>query len=281
MRFIHNREKGRDYARAFLPLLVGMAIVLGSCGREKASSAASADVQEDMRAKQMLQGVWLNADDDEPVFRIVGDTIFFPDSTSLPTLFQVFGDTLVMHGASDVRYAIVRQAPHLFEFRNQAGDVVKLVKSDDTDDATLFEKSAPVAINQNLLIKRDTIFMSQGKRYHCYVQVNPTTYKVIKMTYNDEGVSVGNVYYDNIINLAVFQGAQKVFSSDFHKNDFAKHVPAEVLKQSILSDMLFSHVDEEGIHYSALICEPDSPSSYAVDVLISYNGKITFKNNKE
>ena len=261
MRFIHNREKGRDYARAFLPLLVGMAIVLGSCGREKASSAASADVQEDMRAKQMLQGVWLNADDDEPVFRIVGDTIFFPDSTSLPTLFQVFGD--------------------LFEFRNQAGDVVKLVKSDDTDDATLFEKSAPVAINQNLLIKRDTIFMSQGKRYHCYVQVNPTTYKVIKTTYNDEGVSVGNVYYDNIINLAVFQGAQKVFSSDFHKNDFAKHVPAEVLKQSILSDMLFSHVDEEGIHYSALICEPDSPSSYAVDVLISYNGKITFKNNKE
>jgi hypothetical protein len=109
------------------------------------------------------------------------------------------------------------------------------------------------------------------------VQVNPTTYKVIKTTYNDEGVQVGNVYFDNIINLAVFQGAQRVFSSDFHKNDFAKHVPADFLKRSILSDMLFSHVDADGIHYNALICEPDSPSSYAVDVQVAFNGKVTFK----
>ncbi|MBR5036951.1 MAG: DUF4738 domain-containing protein [Prevotella sp.] len=263
-------------------ILIWVSFMIGlvAC-QNKPAAEADADRQEDTKAKQMLQGVWINADSEDPAIRVQGDTIFYPDSTSIPVRFQIFGDTLVLHGASDVRYAIVKQMPHVFEFRNQNGDIIRLVKSDDEEEMMEFEKSEPAAINQNRLIKRDTIFNVDGRRYHCYVQVNPTTYKVIKTTYNDEGVQVGNVYYDNIINLAVFQGAQRVFSSDFHKNDFAKHVPADFLKNSILSDMVFSHVDAEGIHYTALICEPDSPSSYAVDVLVAFNGKVTFNKKAE
>ena len=258
-------------------LLAILVLFASSCNRQKASEAEEV-ISEDLKAKEMLQGVWLNADDEEPAIRVHGDTIFYPDSTSMPVCFQIFADTLVLHGVNDVRYAIIRQSEHIFEFRNQYGDNVKLVKSDDERAASQFDNDQPQVINQNRLIKRDTVLMIKGDRYHCYVQVNPTTYKVYKTTYNDEGVSVDNIYYDNIINLAVFQGARRVFSSDFHKADFARHVPEKFLKQCILSDMLFRNVDEGGIHYSALICEPDSPSSYEVDVLVSYTGKVTFSN---
>ena len=132
-------------------------------------------------------------------------------------------------------------------------------------------------INQDLLIKRDTVVMYGSQRYHCYVQVNPTTYKVIKRTYNDEGVAVDNIYHDNIINLAVYHGASKVFSSDFHKQDFKKYLTEEILKQSVLSDMIYNRLDEEGIHYDAFIGIPDSPSGYVVDVLVGYDGKVKFE----
>lgn len=260
--------------KEFVISLLGLLCVL-SCNKQR-SSVVDESIQEDRRAKEMLQGVWFNADDEEPAMRVHGDTIFFPDSTSMPVGFQIYGDTLVLRGVNDVHYAIVRQSGHIFEFRNQNGDIVKLVKSDEEKAELQFENSVPQPINQNRLIKRDTVLMVKGNRYHCYIQVNPTTYKVIKTTYNDDGVSVGNVYYDNIINLAVFQGTRRVFSSDFHKTDFSRHVPADVLKESILSDMVFNKVDADGIHYDALICIPDSPSSYVVDVLIDFEGKVTF-----
>ena len=255
------------------------ALLVVGCKQQKAPDS-SQQRQEDLKAKQMLQGIWVNPDEANVAFRAKGDTIYYPDSMSMPVAFQVFGDTLVLHGAQDVRYAIVRQAPHLFEFRNLNGDNVKLMKSDEPEDMLEFENTSPRPINQNRLIRRDTVLMVQSQRYHCYVQVNPTTYKVIKTTYNDEGVSVDNIYFDNIINLAVFRGAQRLFSSDFHKTDFSKHVPADVLKECILSDMTFNRVGEDGIHYDAEICIPDSPSSYVVDVLVAFDGKVSFHTNK-
>ena len=34
------------------------------------------------------------------------------------------------------------------------------------------------------------------------------------------------------------------------------------------------------IHYDAEICIPDSPSSYVVDVLVAFDGKVSFHTNK-
>lgn len=49
----------------------------------------------------MLQGIWLNDDDEDDVaFRVKGDTIYYPDSTSQPVYFYIAGDTLVMKGAN-------------------------------------------------------------------------------------------------------------------------------------------------------------------------------------
>lgn len=251
---------------------------LAGCRKRSAQQPAA---EEDRMAKQMLQGIWVDEDEQDVAFKAQGDTIFYPDTTSQPVYFQIFGDTLVLHGANDVKYPILRQTRNLFIFRNQNGDEVKLVKSTDPDDATFFSSKRPVALNQGQLIKRDTVVIYNNERYHCYVQVNPTTYKVVIPSYNDDGVEVDNVYYDNIVNLNVYHGATKLFSGDFRKQQFSHVVPPHFLKQSILSDLTFVRVDADGIHYQASLVIPDGgQSSYLVEVSVSYAGRMTMKVNK-
>ena len=188
----------------FLFLLI---VVLSGCKRQEPKTIS---IGEDRQAKKLLQGIWINEEDDDVAFRAKGDTIYYPDSTSQPVYFRIYGDTLELRGANSVKYQIVKQSAHLFQFKNQNGETVKLVKSDDPIDKIEFIGKRPVALNQNQLIKRDSILMYNGERYHTYIQVNPTTYKVVKPVYNDEGVEVDNVYYDNIIHISVFQGARQL-----------------------------------------------------------------------
>lgn len=260
--------------RRSLIYIVLLLTVFASCRR---TAESPAEQQEDMQAKQQLQGIWLDADSGDPFFRVKGDTIYYPDSTSLPVCFKVFGDTLVLEGYTTTRYPIVRQTAHLFDFKNQNGETIRLTKSEDDDDEQFFENQTPVVLNQNQLIKRDTIVENNGVRYHCYVQVNPTTYKVIKPTYNDDGVEVDNIYYDNTIHVAVFQGTGRIYSHDFYKKDFKNLIPDSFLRQSILSDMTMLKTDASGVHYLAQLYVPDSMSSYVVEITISFNGKMTMK----
>ena len=254
--------------------IVLMCVIVASCKKQAETPAPV--VEEDKQAKAMLQGIWVNDDDEEVAFRVKGDTIYYPDSTSLPVHFMIVADTLVLKGSNEVHYPIEKQTEHLFVFKNQNGDEVKLVKSENPDDALSFEETArPQALNQRQLIKRDTVVMHAGERYHCYVQVNPTTYKVMKRSYSDEGVAVENIYYDNIIHISVFHGAVKVFSKDFYKKDFTRQVPDDFLRQSVLSDFIFKGISATGVHYDALLCIPDSPSSFVVDVAIGLDGKMT------
>ena len=193
-------------------------------------------------------------------------------------LNRIAGDTLVMKGANMAKYPIVKQAEHIFQFKVQNGDVVKLVKTEDKSYLQQFiHNRASVALNQNTLIKRDTVVVRGDEKYHLYVQVNPTSYKVYKSSYNDDGVEVDNVYYDNIVNLHVYHGANRLFSRDFYKKDFGKQVPASFLNQAILSDIVFNKIDESGIHYLAVLAMPDSSLSYQVEVIISFEGKMSMR----
>lgn len=262
------------YRHSFALITFGCLLALVGCGKKSASPLA---IEENKKAKQMLQGVWLNEDADDVAFRVKGDTIYYPDSTSSPMYFYIYSDTLVMRGANEVKYPIVKQAAHLFEFKNQGGDIIKLVKTSDKSYLEAFQQNANVSVNQNQLIKRDTVVAVGTDKYHLYVQVNPTSYKVYKSSFNDDGVQIDNVYFDNIINLNIFHGATKLFGRDFHKNDFSKKVPQEFLKQSILSDMVFLKADEAGIHYQAVLAIPDSNMSFQVEVIISHQGKMTMK----
>lgn len=252
-------------------MFLGGALALLGC-KDKANSAV--EPLEDAQAKKMLQGIWLNEDADDVAFRVKGDTIYYPDSASSPMYFYIYSDTLVMKGANEMKYPIVKQAAHLFEFKNQGGDIIKLVKTSDETYMKVFQQQKSVSLNQNTLIKRDTIVCHGEERYHLYVQVNPTSFKVYKSNFNDDGVQVENVYYDNIVNVNVFRGATKVFSRDFHKKDFVGKMPESFLSQAILSDLVYDKVDDEGIHYLAILAQPDSYLSYQVKVVVSFGGHL-------
>uniref|UniRef100_A0AB33JPQ2 DUF4738 domain-containing protein n=1 Tax=Prevotella sp. GTC17262 TaxID=3236797 RepID=A0AB33JPQ2_9BACT len=251
-------------------VLLTLLLLMPSCNNKERKAV----VQENRAAKKMLQGVWIDEEEDGPAFRVKGDTIYYPDSTSMPVYFQVVRDTLVLRGTNTVKYPIVKQAPHLFIFKNQIGDVITLQKTTDHAYLSFFQTGKVAALNQQQLIKRDSVVMYADERYHYYVQVNPTSYKVVKSSYNDDGVEVENVYYDNIVHLGVFNGNRRLYSRDFRKQDFRSKVPEQTLRQSVLSDIVYVKSDSEGLHFSASICIPDSPSSYVVEVIVDAQGRM-------
>lgn len=228
---------------------------------------------EDTVAKEMLQGIWCNEDNESVALRVKGDTIYYPDPASIPVYFRIIGDTLAIHGAKTVKYKIVKQAPHLFVFENQSGDKIKLNKSENASDIYYFSTRKNIALNQRTLIKRDSVVTVNDTRYHYYIQVNPTTYKIVKTSYNEDGMAVDNIYYDNIIHLVVYQGANSLFSSNFTKRDFKGLIPKQYLSESILSDIVLYKVTDSGLLFVASLAVPDTPISFQVSICISEKGE--------
>lgn len=253
-------------------------LFLSSCKDDKKDTVA--EEEENTKAKSMLQGIWLDDEDGEVTAKIKGDTIFYADSTMTPVAFAVIGDSLVLKGYNEVRYAIVKQTSNLFQFKNTTGDIVKLVKSNDSNDSYFFDNVKPIELNQNQLIKRDSVVFVGDNKYHVYTQVNPSTFKVISTSINDDGVQVDNVYYDNIINVCVYNGGNRIFSSDIHKQDLKKYVPQDYLAQAVLSDIVLDKVSPNGIEMLASVCKPNSPTSYIVRMSISPTGKLTLSRDQ-
>ena len=137
----------------------------------------------------------------------------------------------------------------------------------------MFESQKPKILTYTDVVKRDTVVNYDNQRYHCYVAINPTRYKVHRATYNEDGVEVDNVYYDNIVHLSVYKGAECLYSRDLRKEMFKGKVPAQFLAQSILSNMEFSKVDSKGFHFDTTVCIPDGASCYMFDVTIGFGGK--------
>lgn len=252
-------------------LYVGMALTLLGCGSR---GGKLEEQEENLAAKKSMQGIWLDDDGDDVAFRIKGDSVYFPDSTSATAYFRIERDSFVVVGGNTVKYHIIKQTPHLFVFVNQGGDRVRLVKTVDTSYLEMFAPKKVQHVNQNMVVKHDTIYFYDTKKYHCYVQVNPTTYKVAKAACNEDGVEVDNIYYDNIVNLSVYNGATKLFSSDIRKELYKREVPAEFLRQAVLSDMTFAGVDCEGVHFFAMLAIPETSIVYMVENIVTYNGQI-------
>jgi len=245
-------------------------VILAGCNRQK-----SATMVENKSAKIMLQGIWLNEDDGSVSFRVKGDTIYYADSTSMPAYFRIIGDSLVL--GSGAHYAIQKQSEHLFWFLNQNGDLLKLTKSDNPEADTEFVHDSPSVMTFTHQVKRDSTVIYNNERYHWYIAINPTKYKVTLHTYNNDGVEVENVYYDNIMHISVYHGSRCLFSSDFRKHQYEKYVPASFLEEAILANMEFSHVDADGLHFNATLCIPNGASCYLVESLVSYTGQMTMK----
>lgn len=263
----------------FLLNAYAVIIVLTACGGKQSADTTPADVSEDKEAKAMLQGIWLEEESEDVSFRAKGDTIFYPDSTSQPAYFRIVDDSLEL-GTSKVRYAIVRQTAYTFWFKNQSGDEIHLVKSDDIDHEDEFTNSRPTIMVYTQVVKRDSVVFYNGERYHWYVAINPTKYKVSKRSYNDDGMEVENVYYDNIIHVSLYNGARQLFSRDFRKQMYEKQVPAQFLAQAVLCGMDYIKADADGFHFQSTLCIPDDANCCVVDNVITTGGQLNTKIEK-
>lgn len=250
--------------------------MLASCQHQQLASSAHLEnvEQEDAAAKAMLQGVWQEELTEEVVFRAEGDTIYYPDPSDQPAHFRIVSDSLEV---GTHRYPIVKQTEHLLWFRNQSGDVTKLVKSDEADDTLAFIHQPSEMLMPTEVLKTDSVVNYDGQRYHWYIAVNPTRYRVNKTTYNSEGVAVDNIYFDNIIHISLYQGSSCLFSRDFKKNMYKGEVPVSFLEQAILGNMQYSLTDSHGVHFEATLCIPDEASCYLVETVIGFDGKLSLK----
>ena len=248
----------------YLMLLCTVLLMTG-CG------SSSGRPKESKEAKQRLQGIWVNEGTDEVLFKLQGDSVYYPDSTSMPAYFMVAADTLYIGNTS--RFHIEKHAEHVLWIQNEEGELIKLHKDDDPDDEEEFLEHQVQTLTE--VVKRDTVVFYNSERYRLYFAINPTKYKVTLNTVNEDGMEVENVYYDNIIHLSIFKGSTELFSRDFRKPQYEKKVPAQFLTQSILNDMEYEKTDAQGFHVNASLCTPGNASCYRVEHVISFDGKLT------
>lgn len=260
--------------KVFYHIIYVLLLVVGvvSCGQQQKPTE---EREESREAKLLMQGVWMDEDTETPVFQAKGDTIYYADSTSMPVNFKIIDDTLYVGSA--MRYHIEKQTENVLWYVGANGETQKYVKNSDEDLDLDFKKNVPQILTLTDVLKRDTVVFFNGERYHLYIAVNPTKYKVVHQTVNEDGLDVENVYYDNIIHLSVFHGAAQLFSRDFRKSFYEKTIPARFLQQAILNDMQFAAADAAGFHINASVCIPDESSCYLVEHIVSYDGKLTTK----
>ncbi len=241
-----------------------------SCGKQGPSPEQ--DLTADSIAMKQLQGSWEDEYVGNVVFTVIGDTIFYNDSLSAPAPFSVRGDTLYVGSEGEIFYHIKKLTNASLVLASANNEELSLVKNEETM-RPVRQTMPEVTVNQGKKIKRDTVLMASGKRYHAYTQVNPTTYKVYHQSTNPDGLKVETVYYDNIVYIGVYGEKGKIFGQDIRKQEFSSLVPENFLSQAILSDILFGRASAEGVSFTAILAIPDSETSYRINILVSPDGK--------
>ena len=101
--------------------------------------------------------------------------------------------------------------------------------------------------------------------------------KVFKTSYSENGISVDNVYYDNVIHICVYEGKKMLYGQEITKKMFADIFPAEMLDQAILADMNFMGVDSKGYHYQATLGIPESSVYNLVNMIIGFDNTMNIE----
>ena len=256
-----------------------MVIFSASCGGNKNPNFLELE-EEDIAAKELLQGIWLDDETESPLMRVEGDTIYYADSQSAPITFKVVRDTLYTYGNDTAYYKIDKQAEHIFWFHSITDNIIKLHKSEDPNDSLSFVRREVVIQTYTEVTKRDSVVTYNGTRYRAYVYINPTKIRVVKTTYSEDGISMDNVYYDNVMHICVYEGKKSLFASDVTKQMFAQVIPADFLSQAILSDTKFVKVDRNGFHYQAVLAIPESSVYSIAEIEVGFDGKLTITSTK-
>lgn len=236
--------------------------------------------KEDTNAKELLQGIWLDDETESPLMRVEGDTIYYADAQSAPIAFKIMRDTLYTYGNDTTYYKIDKQAEHIFWFHAITDNIIKLHKSEDPNDSLSFARQELMIPTYNEVTQRDSVVTYNGTRYRAYVYINPSKMRVIKTTYSEDGISMDNVYYDNVMHICVYEGKKSLFASDITKQMFDKVVPADFLAQSILSDTKFVKVNRNGFHYQAVLAIPETSIYSIVNMEVSFKGDLEITSSK-
>ena len=165
-------------------------------------------------------------------------------------------------------------------FHSITDNIIKLHKSEDFNDSLSVVREEVVFPTYTEVTKRDSVVTYNGARYRAYVYINPSKMKVIKTTYSEDGISMDNVYYDNVMHICVYEGKKSLFASDITKQMFDKVVPEDFLVQAILSDTKFLKVDRNGFHYQAILAIPESSVYSIAELEISFDGTLTIASTK-
>lgn len=251
-----------------------VAILLSACNGSKNLHSLSLQ-DEDLNAKNLLQGIWLDEDSENPLMRVKGDTIYYADLQSAPIAFKIIQDTLYTFGHDTTYYKIDKQGEHIFWFHSITDNIIRLHKSEDPNDSLSFVGQEMVIPTYTEVTKRDSVVNYSGIRYRAYVYINPSKMRVIRTTYSEEGISMDNVYYDNVMHICVYEGKKSLFASDITKQMFEKVVPTDFLVQAILSDIKFMKVDRNGFHYQAVLSIPESSIYSIANLIVSFDGNLT------
>lgn len=232
--------------------------------------------QEDLEAKKLLQGIWIY-EDGETAFMAKGDSIFFPDTTSLPVQFWLAGDSIYLKGNHICHYKIIAQAAHLFKIANPSGDQIKFTRSNNKALRTDFLHTRPYALNTFRTFDSDTVVSNDMGFFEARIHVETTSDQVIRSTYNDQGIEVDNMYLDNVARITILNHGALVFSHDFRKAEFSQLVPADFLEKCILRGITFSHAAGDALYYDVSIGMPDASTTYVIALRINSKGKIEKK----
>ena len=251
-----------------------LTILLIACNNTKKQN--SLEQSENVKAKELMQGIWIDDESDIPLLFIKGDTIYYANSQSTPVYFKIIKDTLYTFGNELARYQIDKQTEYSFSFHSLADNIVKLHKSEDPNDSLAFSgKPVEIIPIYTEVTQKDSVVFYNGIRYRAYVYINPSKIKVIKTTYSEEGISMDNIYYDNIMHICIYEGRKCLFPSDITKQMLENVISTDFLQQSILSEMNFKNVDRKGFHYQATVCIPESSVCNIADLSVSFDGKLT------
>lgn len=250
-----------------------MCALLSACGNRHPDNMLDAGYwEEDTVQKELLQGIWLDKEGTNPVFRIKGDSLFYPDSAAGRAYFFVRHDTMFVQVNGYEKYPIDTLTQYNMRFQSSMGETVQLEKSQSLDDTLYFLPTKPVVLTFNNVEKTDTVVFLAAERYHCYIYVNPTKHKVSKTSYTGEGLAVENVYNDNVIHICVYKGKNCLYSKDYSKKSFKGVVPDDFFSQAVLSNMTFESASAKGFVFHATLCVPDGATCYMVEILVSTRG---------
>lgn len=253
---------------ACFALCFALSAVFSCNAKHDNTSASDAAVAEDSLAMAAYQGVWADELTGRVLFRISGDSICYPHNNGLAVSISVDGDTLKVGDKVFDKYIVESRTENTLMLVDTYGEQLSLVRSVNPDDSLLFSRQPKSPLVYGQLIKRDTILHYNNVRYRVYTTINPSKYKVYNTSVNEDGLKVQNVYYDNIINIAIFSGAQRLYSCNFYKKMFSGKLPGEIFEHTIFGDMVFKGVSDKGFSFDAVIGVPDEVGAYVIDTVV-------------